>query len=419
MGYMVGMPCLKLNNVGRKTASCGSFGSVADEALEERKGRDPDIDAEKAADNVYIGFRTSAELQEYSRKHVAELSADLQAQGKRKIRDDAVVMIATIIKPPAAFMETLSREEQIRFLSDANEKLNELIGGEQNSKSTVMHFDEQGGHLHKFWEPMTEDGRLCAKEACNIKFFAKLNKEMPAFLRSRGWDIDDCRAYDEAKEQLKTEQEKYQARRERGLSSVAYKAKAEAEKNRLNAEIDELQAKASELEGEVKEAKLEVSAARQQARLASEAADLAEQRKVQAEQRIDELTKPIESLEAYQEGADIAEEFITAVETSREAVQGLWRLPSLVLLPWRQKATRDVQEVADGLFKLLDTVKELVQRLLGFEERHRMPKEKRRAPRLEERIKKAEAQVGKDEPSRKKGTVGGANAGDQYTGDGR
>lgn len=259
MGYMIGMPCLKLNNVGRKSASCGGFKSVAEEALEERKGRDPDIDRDLTPDNIYTGYRTAAELMEYSQEHVAELSEQQKAAGGRAIRGDAVVMCATIIKPPAAFMATLTREEQIRFLKDSEEKLDELIGGRQNSKASVIHFDEQGAHLHKFWEPMTGDGRLCAKEAMNLKFFNRLNKEMPAFLRSRGWDIDDCNAYDEAKEALKTEQEKYQERKKRGLTSVQYKAQAEAEKNRLCEEIDDLQTQAEELRRKVKEQELTIA----------------------------------------------------------------------------------------------------------------------------------------------------------------
>ena len=60
MGYMVGMPCLKLNNVGRKSSSCGSFGDVAAEALEERQGRDPDINVEQSNENIYIACAARA-----------------------------------------------------------------------------------------------------------------------------------------------------------------------------------------------------------------------------------------------------------------------------------------------------------------------------------------------------------------------
>ena len=374
MGYMVGMPCLKLNNVGRKTANCGSFGSVAAEALEERRGKDPDIDRERSSENIYTGFKTAAELQAYSQDHVAVLSEQQRAAGGRSVRADAVVMIATVIKPPVVYMATLSREDQIRLLQDAKEKLEDIIGSE-NVKSTVMHFDEQGGHLHAFWEPMTKDGRLCAKEKMNLKFFNQLNKEMPPFLRSRGWDIDDCRAYDAAREQQKSEQEKYQERRERGQTSVVYKAQAEAEKNRICAEIDDLQE-------DLKQAKADLAATKAQA-------EQAEKLKNEAEERLVELID-IHSTAEYHEIADYAENTLAAIEASRSAVNDLHELPKLAAIWNRQNASTRVQKVSTELYRILDTVKSLVRRLLGYERFVKMPEQERRAPKLEDRVKAAE-----------------------------
>ncbi len=239
MGWQIGLPSLKLNNTGAKSKHCGSFARVVAEALEERQGRDPDIDHEKSEENIYSGFRSAAELQEYSRKHVDELSSKQIAAGGRKIRSDAVVMCATIIKPPAAMMNELSREDQIRFCNDALEKFGDIVG-KDNIKSTVIHFDELGTHVHTFWEPITADGRLCAKEMHNLQFFSELNREMPEHLRSRGWDIADCKAYDQAEEKAKTEKEKAEERAKKGRPSGAYKADVEREKAKLMQEIDRL-----------------------------------------------------------------------------------------------------------------------------------------------------------------------------------
>lgn len=239
MGWQIGLPSLKLNNTGAKSKHCGGFAQVASEALEERQGRDPDIDHEKSNENIYSGFRSAAELQEYSRKHVEELSSKQIAAGGRKIRGDAVVMCATIIKPPAAMMNELSREDQTRFFKDSMEKFAEIIG-KDNVKSSVIHFDELGSHMHVFWEPMTADGRLCAKEMHNLQFFSELNREMPEHLRSRGWDIADCNAYDQAEEKAKTEKEKAEERAKKGRPSGAYKADAEREKVKLMQEVDRL-----------------------------------------------------------------------------------------------------------------------------------------------------------------------------------
>lgn len=231
MGWKIGAPSLKLNNAGTVSKHCGDFGSVAREALEEREGRDPDIDQTRAEQNRIEGFRTAAELQAYSAAHVDELR---DAAG-RKLRKDAVVMCATILKPPAAMMNKLPIDEQRRFLDDANEAFADIVGRE-NIKSRADHFDELGGHTHVFWEPMTEDGRLCAKEVHNLQFFGRVNRELPEKLRAKGWEIDDCEMYDAAKEEYEK-----QSKKNAGRSSVAFKADAEQKKGELLQEIDELE----------------------------------------------------------------------------------------------------------------------------------------------------------------------------------
>lgn len=237
MGWTIGIPSLKLNNTGTKSKHCGNFKSVAEEALMERKGHDTDINPELSTKNIYVGYQSAAELLAYSDVHCATLT---DAKG-RSLRKDAVRMCVTIIKPPAAFMATLSENDQHSFLQDGVDKLTEIVG-ESNIRSAAWHFDEQGPHVHIFWEPMTADGRLCAKEMHNLTFLGRLNREMPAYLRSRGWDIDDCNAYDAAEEALKTGKEKAECRHKNGRSSAAYKAAAEQELRFLNHAIDQAKA---------------------------------------------------------------------------------------------------------------------------------------------------------------------------------
>lgn len=227
MGWKIGLPSLKLNNAGVKSKSCGSFKSVAEEALKERKGHDPDIDILKSVNNIYRGYHTAAELMEYSQKHIEQL----KDKTGRSIRKDAVVMCVTILKPPADYMTRLSKNQQLDFLSDAEKIFSEIVGAD-NIKSTAIHFDEQGVHEHIFWEPMTADGRLCAKETHNLQFFAKVNKELPAQLRTLGWEIEDCEMYDAAKKDY------LQEKKNAGQSSMAYKAEAERKKQEAKEEFE-------------------------------------------------------------------------------------------------------------------------------------------------------------------------------------
>lgn len=252
MGYTIGMPSIKLNNVGQKSKHCGSFKKVAEEALAERLGLDLDIDKELTDQNIYRGFRTAEDLMQYSLEHIAELDFN-RPEGTRKIRADAVVMCGTILKPPAEMMMNLSREQQQKFLEDAVEDFSEIVR-EDNIKSVVLHFDERVPHAHVFWEPMTADGRLCAKEMHNLKFFGRLNREMPEMLRKQGWDIDNCQAYDKAEEDKKREEmgeEKYreyrkEKRKSRGQDSKEFKEIAEKKLQETNAELDSINAKIAE-----------------------------------------------------------------------------------------------------------------------------------------------------------------------------
>ena len=233
MGWTIGIPSLKLNTTNSKSKHCGNFYLIAAEALLERLGRDPDINPELSHLNVYYGFRTAKELINYSNEHCSALK---DAKG-RALRSDAVRMCVTLLKPPAAYMATLTRDEQLNFFHDGIEKINELVG-EENIKSIAIHFDEQGPHAHIFWEPMTQDGRLCAKERHGLKFFGRLNKELPQHLRNCGWSIDDCNAYDQAQANLMNEQEKAERRRKNGRSSSVFKAEAEMKRNRIDLQIE-------------------------------------------------------------------------------------------------------------------------------------------------------------------------------------
>ena len=233
MGWTIGIPSIKLSTTGAKSKHCGNLYLIAAEALQERIGRDPDIQSELSHLNVYYGFRTAKELVDYSNNHVSTLK---DAKG-RALRSDAVRMCVTLLKPPAAYMARLTRDEQLRLLHDGIKKIKDLVG-EKNIKSVAIHFDEQGAHAHIFWEPITPDGRLCAKEMHNLKFFGRLNKELPQHLRNYGWDIDDCNAYDQAQAKLMNEHEKAEQRRKNGRSSAVFKADAERRLNNIDLQID-------------------------------------------------------------------------------------------------------------------------------------------------------------------------------------
>lgn len=306
MGFKMGMPSMKLNNAGVKSKSCGSFRSVAGEGLEEREGHDPDIDRERSQQNIYTGYRSAAELMEYSQKHVDQLR---DARG-RKLRADAVVMCATVLKPPAAYMATLPREEQLRLLDVAEGVLAKIVGPE-NIKSTGTHFDEQGTHRHVFWEPMTKDGRLCAKEMHNLQFFAQINREIPAALREAGFEIDDCEMYDAAKEEYEKEKAKS------GRSSFQFKADAEKAKQELERQVEELDSRANVMQGMVDHNVQRLTALQEAAYQVELGAD---EKREQARLAEDRLQKAREAAQKLREGLDAARGEVDSLRAEKKAL---------------------------------------------------------------------------------------------------
>lgn len=316
MGYKLGLPSLKLNNVGFTSKNCGDFSRVAREALEERIGQDIDIDKDLSKYNYYEGFRTAKELKDYSEQHIAELNKT----AKKAIRKDAVVMCVTIIKPPAALMESLTPEQQKRLLEDAVQYFKTIVGKE-NVKSVAYHFDELVPHAHVYWEPMTKDGRLCAKEVHNTKnFFRPLNTGMPEYMRQKGWDVDDCEAYDAAKEkELKEKlgEEEYAKQRaakkaKNGQESRAFKHQMEKEKKKL--------------EAEAKIVKAEMEKKRQQAiddyELSEKIREDIRDMQIQKE----ELTADVNTLQLKHEKLDTEiREKVSEKETLTSDIQALWQ----------------------------------------------------------------------------------------------
>ena len=100
-------------------------------------------------------------------------------------------------------MSKLTAEQQQMFLQDSLDIFKGFVG-EENIKAAAFHFDERVPHLHILWEPMTDEHRICAKDMHSLKFFGKLNRDMPKRLREKGWYmVEDCKAYDKIEENLK------------------------------------------------------------------------------------------------------------------------------------------------------------------------------------------------------------------------
>ena len=108
--------------------------------------------------------------------------------GEKAIRKDAVVLTGTLITSDAEYFKTLSPGNQKKFFESAFEKLQSLYG-ENNIVSAVIHMDENTPHMHVCSVPLTEDGKLAARNIFNRYNLLKLQEDLPKYLQSKGFDI--------------------------------------------------------------------------------------------------------------------------------------------------------------------------------------------------------------------------------------
>lgn len=140
-------------------------GSVAacerhNERKKEAYKSNPDIDLERSKHNYHL-----VPPPRYTYKK--EINRMVQAAGC-KVRKDSVMMVETLITASPEFMNSLPPEEQKAYFAMALDFIAERVG-KQNILSAVVHMDEKTPHMHLCFVPLTEDGRLSAKDIMGNK----------------------------------------------------------------------------------------------------------------------------------------------------------------------------------------------------------------------------------------------------------
>ena len=134
----------------------GSFGAL--EAHHERTkvkyASNPDIDTSKSHNNFHIV--------QPSKSYRQEANARIQ-ESNCKVRKDSIRFVDTLITASAEFFIGKSKEEIQYFFQTAVDFLSQKIG-KDNIFAAVVHMDEKTPHMHLCFTPITNDGRLCAKE---------------------------------------------------------------------------------------------------------------------------------------------------------------------------------------------------------------------------------------------------------------
>ena len=133
-------------------------GARALEAHHERQKdkyvSNPDINTERSRQNFHLVKPTK-----YYR---LEVNDRIEAAGCRT-RKDSTRFVDTMVTASPAFFKGKKREEVKEFFKTAYDFLSRRLG-EGNIFTAVVHMDEKTPHMHLCFTPITEDGRLSAKD---------------------------------------------------------------------------------------------------------------------------------------------------------------------------------------------------------------------------------------------------------------
>ena len=139
------------------------------ERTKEKYASNPDIDTERSKHNFHI----VQPVQSYLR----ETNSRIETAGCRT-RKDSGRFVDTLGTASPGFFKGKKWEEVKAFFQTAVDFLSRKIGRD-NIFSAVVHMDERTPHMHLCFTPITEDGRLSAKEIIGNR--AQLTKWQDAF----------------------------------------------------------------------------------------------------------------------------------------------------------------------------------------------------------------------------------------------
>lgn len=164
-----------------KVGSAGAL-EAHHERTKEKYASNPDINITRSKDNFHI-------IQP-EQKYRREMENRIKAAGCRT-RKDSTMFIDTLITASPEFFEGRNKKEIKAFFVEAVDFMERKIG-KGNIFSAVVHMDEKTPHLHLCFTPITEDGRLSAKEILGNRaqlskwqdeFHAHMKKQFPILKR--------------------------------------------------------------------------------------------------------------------------------------------------------------------------------------------------------------------------------------------
>lgn len=153
---------------------------------EKESETNPDIDKEKS--HLNYDLINGQKQIDYTEK-INQVIEDNVTTGKA-IRKDAVKLAEFLITSDKEFFDKISPKEQKRYFETAHEFLADRYG-EKNLIYATVHHDEKTPHMHVGFVPVTEDGRLSAKDFFGQKRqLVSLQDDFNAYLKQNDFDLE-------------------------------------------------------------------------------------------------------------------------------------------------------------------------------------------------------------------------------------
>ena len=171
------MPQYAIMRFAKQKGGAGAL-EAHHERTKEKYASNPDIDTGRSKDNFHIVKPTTS----YKRESDNRITA-----AGCKTRKDSVRFVDTLVTASADFFKKKKRVEIQAFFQTAVDFLAKKIG-KDNIFAATVHMDEKTPHMHLCFTPITEDGRLSAKEIIGNRvqltkwqddFFAHMVKQFP------------------------------------------------------------------------------------------------------------------------------------------------------------------------------------------------------------------------------------------------
>lgn len=125
----------------------------------------------------------------------------------KKIRKDAVRLCDIVITSDPKFFDGLTDEELKKFFKESCKFLVDRYG-KGNIVYSIVHLDETTPHMHFGLVPVTQDGRLAAKDIFNRQELRQLQTDYHKFISKKGFNLE--RGVPSDKKGLKTQEFKKQ-----------------------------------------------------------------------------------------------------------------------------------------------------------------------------------------------------------------